>query len=79
MACIIKNICECYAHIPYTFKHYIAFLNTERQLIGYQATLWHDWDKLLMFIFLPFLGERVINQWHQKHNSHHPTYTVDKN
>ena len=32
-----------------------------------------------MFIFLPFLGERIINQWHQKHNKHHPTYITGKN
>lgn len=76
---IIKNICECYAHIPYTFKHYIAFLKVEKKLTGFVSRLFHDWDKLLMFIFLPFLGERVINQWHQKHRRHHPTYTVGKN
>lgn len=24
-----------------------------------------------MFIFLPFLGDKIVNQWHQKH---HPTF-----
>lgn len=78
MITLFKNIKECYAHIPYTFRHYIAFLKTEKRLTGFAVTFFHDWDKLLMFIFLPFLGERIINQWHQKHNSHHPTYSVGK-
>lgn len=47
------NIKGCYAHIPYTFKHYIAFLKTEKRLTGSAVTFSHDLDKLFMFIFLP--------------------------
>lgn len=76
---IIDNIVGSYKHIPYTWKHYLAFMKVQKQLLGYYRIKFHDWDKLLMFIFLPFLGERIINQWHQKHNKHHPTYTTGKN
>lgn len=79
MACIIKNIRECYEHIPYTLKHYFAFMKVQKDLLGYYKYMFHDWDKLFMFIFLPFLGDRIINQWHQKHNRHHPIYTIGKN
>lgn len=79
MFLLFKNIHECYAHIPYTFKHYIAFMKVQWDILGYLEYKFHDWDKLLMFIFLPFLGRRRINQWHQKHSKHHPTYTIGKN
>lgn len=76
---ILKNILESYKHIPYTFKHYIAFMRVQKKLLGHYKYKFHDWDKLLMFAFLPFLGERIINQRHQKLNSHHPTYTIGEN
>lgn len=75
---IIKNIRESYEHIPYTAKHYLAFMKVQKQLIGKYKYWHHDWDKLFLFIFFPFLGDRIINQWHQKHNRHHPTFTVGK-
>lgn len=71
---IIKNVRDCYNHIPYTWKHWIAFMKTEKKLLGYHSHWFHDWDKLILFIFFPFLGERIINQFHQRINKHHPTY-----
>lgn len=76
---IIKNIKECYAHIPYTWNHYKAFRITEINKLGYNKHWHHDWDKLALFIFCPFLGERIINQLHQKYQRHHPTYTTGVN
>lgn len=73
---IIKNIKDSYKHIPYTFKHYLAFMKVQKQLLGYYKYKFHDWDKLFTFIFMPYLGDRRINQMHQLHNAHHPTYTV---
>lgn len=75
---IIKNVRDCYNHIPYTWKHWIAFMKTEKKLLGYHSHWFHDWDKLILFIFFPFLGERIINQFHQRINKHHPTYTTGK-
>ena len=71
---IIKNIIGSYKHIPYTWKHYLAFLKIEKQLLGKYKYKFHDWDKLILFIFLPFLGEFKINQLHQKYRKHHPNY-----
>lgn len=65
-------------HIPYTFKHYLAFRKVEKQLLGENVYWHHDWDKLFMFIFFPWLGQRAINQFHQKHQRHHPTYASGK-
>lgn len=65
-------------HIPYTFKHYLAFRKVEKQLLGENVYWHHDWDKLFMFIFFLWLGQRAINQFHQKHQRHHPTYASGK-
>lgn len=53
-------------------------MKTEKKLLGYHSHWFHDWDKLILFIFFPFLGERIINQFHQRINKHHPTYTTGK-
>ena len=71
---ILNHIKESYNHVPYTWKHYLAFMKVQKELLGHYKYKFHDWDKLAMFIFLPFLGDRIINQWHQKHQKHHPTY-----
>ena len=31
MTTLINNIIKSYKHIPYTFKHYIAFLKMEKK------------------------------------------------
>ena len=76
---LIKNLKDCYNHVPYTWNHYLAFLKVEKQLLGCYKYKFHDWDKLVLFIFCPFLGERIINQLHQKINKHHPTFTTGVN
>lgn len=76
---IIKNIKECYSHIPYTFKHYLAFRKVEKELLGNNKHWYHDWDKLLFYALFPWLGERIIKQLHQRISKHHPTYTSGAN
>lgn len=70
---IYKNIKDSWKHIPYTWKHYLAFLKTEKNLLGYYKYKFHDWDKLFMYIFIPYLGTQQIHKKHQKRSSHHLT------
>lgn len=56
-----------------------TLLKVEKKLLGRYKYKFHDWDKLVLFIFCPFLGERRINQLHQKLCSHHPTYITGRN
>ena len=67
----INNIKECYQHIPYTFKHYLAFRKVEKELLGHHRYWHHDCDKLILYMFCPWLGVRKIHRIHQKFNSHH--------
>lgn len=76
---LFKNIRECYNHIPYTWNHYLAFMKVQKKLLGKYTYIFHDWDKLMLFIFCPFLGERFINQFHQKKQKHHPTFCKGEN
>ena len=59
MTTLINNIIKSYKHIPYTFKHYIAFLKMEKKLLGYYKYKFHDLDKLILYIFVPFLGTKI--------------------
>jgi hypothetical protein len=52
-------------------------MKTEKKLLGYHSHWFHDWDKLILFIFFPFLGEKIINNFHRQIQSHHPTYYED--
>ena len=70
---MFRNIKESYAHIPYTFKHYLAFMKLEKELIGSYKYKFHDVDKLFMYFFLPFLGTDKIKVIHKKINRHHIT------
>lgn len=72
---IIQNCKDSYNHIPYTWKHYLAFLRVEKQLLGKYKYMFHDWDKLFMYIFLPWLGVKRISRVHQRINKHHPIVT----
>lgn len=67
---ILKNCIDCWKHIPYTVKHYFAFHRIKKQL-GQSGYWFHDIDKLLLFIFIPFVGEKKINRWHRLNNKHH--------
>lgn len=68
---ILKNIIDSYRHIPYTIKHYFAFRKLEKEMKGENFYHFHDVDKILMYLFLPFLGTKKIKEIHQKLSRHH--------
>lgn len=68
---MIQNIIDSWKHIPYTLRHYKAFLQTEKQYIGYYKYKFHDLDKVLMYIFIPWLGIKRIKTIHRIINKHH--------
>lgn len=63
---IFKN----WKYMKYTFKHKIAFLLVEKQLLGKNTLkgLLHDLDKLIMYIFL---SKEKVKNIHVKHSKHH--------
>ena len=68
---ILKNIKDCYIHIPYTYKHIKAFDKLQKQTFDKRKYLFHDWDKIFMYIFLPFLGTEKIKEIHRFISRHH--------
>lgn len=72
---IFLNIKNSYSHIPYTLKHYVAFMKLQKSLLGYYKYKFHNIDKILMYLFLPFLGTEKIKTIHRKYNNHHISYT----
>lgn len=63
---------QCYQRIPRTVKHYFAFMKVQKKLIGKYKYKFHDLDKLLMYIFIPFEGLKTIKEIH-RHCKHHIT------
>ena len=76
---MINKIKTFYSYIQYTWEHYKALLKTEKKYIGKRKHIFHDWDKLVMYALIPFVGEEKINCWHQRFNKHHPVYWTVKN
>lgn len=76
---IIKNIKDSWKHIPYTIKHYKCFFKTEKRIIGKYKHIFHDLDKVLLYIFVPYFGIEKINNIHRKFNKHHPTFKYKNN
>ena len=68
---IITNIKESYKHIPYSFKHYLMVMKLEKKYIGYYKYPFHDLDKIFMYIFLSFLGTKMIQKIHTRFAKHH--------
>lgn len=70
---MIKNITNSYEHIPYTLKHRKAFLKIEKQLLKRNtiAGYFHDLDKIIFYILLPFLGTENIQKIHRTISRHH--------
>jgi hypothetical protein len=68
---VFTNYKECWKHIPYSLNHYFAFLKTEKQLLGKYKYKLHDIDKILMYLFLGFLGVKKIGSLHRNRQSHH--------
>lgn len=67
-----KECVQCYQRIPRTVKHYFAFMRIQKKLIGRYKYKFHDLDKLLMYMFIPFEGLKTIKNIH-KHCRHHIT------
>ena len=67
------NIKESYKHIPYTLKHKKAMLMLEKKFLGHNSLriLLHDSDKILLYIFFPFLTLHANKTIHRKLNKHH--------
>lgn len=70
----LENVKYCYKHIPYTWKHKLAFINTEKQLtckVRLSSYL-HDCDKLISYALSPITC-KTVKQIHTKHrdNSNH--------
>lgn len=59
---MMHNIIDSWKKIPYTFKHYFAFLRTEKKYIGYYKYKFHDLDKILMYLVIPWLGVDRIQE-----------------
>ena len=68
---IITNIKKSYKHIPYSWKHYLIVMKLEKKYIGYYKYPFHDLDKIVMYIFFPFLGTKVIQKIHTRFAKHH--------
>lgn len=68
---MIKNIISSYKHIPYTICHYFYFMKIQKKLLGRYKYLFHDLDKILMYIFIPWLGTKKIKKIHQSINKHY--------
>lgn len=77
----INNVKECYKHIPYTWKHKIAFIQVEKRLTGKIRfkSYFHDMDKVILFVLSPLCGyhEWTINKFHRNHSTHHDVIGTD--
>lgn len=71
---ILINIKNNYVHFYYTWRHYMAFLKVQRNLLGYSKYKFHDWDKLILYLLIPFVKSKTISNWHRKYSKHHPTF-----
>ena len=67
----MKEFLMCYVGIKRTLIHYFYFMKTQKEILGYYKYKFHDLDKLLMYIFLPFLGTDLIKRIHKRFNRHH--------
>lgn len=63
--------------MKYTWKHKIAFLKTEKEILGKNTIrgLLHDTDKLLLY---PIFGVKKTHQFHRTHSKHHYNNVVSE-
>lgn len=76
---LITKIKGSYSHIPYTWSHWKAFRKLENELWKntkpdqrWKKHYFHDWDKLVMYAIIPWVGDDWIGKHHRKTRSHHP-------
>ncbi len=72
--CLWTNVVRSYQHITYSWYDMMCYRDVEHFLRGKTVNKWHDMDKILMFVFVPWLGPEVINNIHIRIQSHHPKY-----
>lgn len=68
---LFENIIGCWKHIPYTIAHRRAFKEVSINMLGYNINPWHDVDKLVLYVCIPFVGKKFVNKFHRKYSSHH--------
>lgn len=68
---MLNNITDSWKHIPYTIRHYFAFMKLQKKVLGRYKYKFHDVDKIFMYLFLPFLGVEFIKIIHSRINKHH--------
>lgn len=56
--------------IKYTIDHRHAFRKIEKQLLGHNTirSLFHDLDKVFLYVFLPY---KTVHNLHRVHSRHH--------
>ena len=56
--------------IIYTVNHRKAFRNIEKELLGHNTfrSLFHDLDKVFLYMFLPY---KTVHNFHRKYSRHH--------
>lgn len=67
----MKEFLMCYVGIKRTLIHYFYFMRTQKEILGYYKYKFHDIDKIIMYLFIPFIGKKRIAKIHQKYNKHH--------
>ena len=71
---IIENIQDSWKHIPYTLKHRKKLIELSEIYLGKRKYLFHDLDKVFMYIFFPYLGTKLIHKIHATLSPHHVSY-----
>ncbi len=71
---IIKNIRDSYKHIPYTLKHRKKLIELSEIYIGKKHYYFHDLDKVVMYILIPWIGTKAIHKIHATLSPHHVRY-----
>lgn len=67
---ILSNIKESWLHIPYTLKH-IWWVNKVSWRYFRRLYPVHDLDKIVLYMFLPFVGTNKVSKWHRGWSCHH--------
>lgn len=64
--------------IRYTHNHRIAFRKVEKDILGKNTvrSLFHDLDKVILYLFLP---HDIVHNIHQKYSRHHAARARTRN
>lgn len=69
----MKNIDK----IQYTLKHRRSFRRIEKELLGHNTfrSLFHDLDKIFLYMFFDY---QTVHKWHREHAKHHSIKAATK-